>query len=81
MEKFKQSSTMSDDDTGVLTSSTDLFLLYRQTLVNLAKLSTGKAFFDLSKLFGKWLFIYADILTAKLPKFVQYRLSKADNLK
>ncbi|CAM0142840.1 Vacuolar protein sorting-associated protein 53 [Umbelopsis sp. WA50703] len=58
-----------DDSTVVLPSSTDLFYFYRETLVQSARLSTGKAFFDLCKLFGKHLDNYcANILLASLPR-------------
>lgn len=79
MEKFKQSTAISDDDTGVFTSSTDLFLFYRQTMVNLAKLSTGRPFLDLCKLFGKWLMLYADALNMKIPKYV-YCFQQGDRI-
>ena len=69
MEQFKQSVAVSDDDTGVFTSSTDLFIFYRQTLVSMAKLSTRKPFLDLSKLFGKYLLIFSDMLSSRLPKY------------
>lgn len=67
-ETFRASSNVADDDTGVFTSSADLFLFYRQTLVNLARLTNGRPFLDLGKLFGKWLMIYSDILQTKIPK-------------
>ena len=44
----------------VLPSSADLFLLYRQTLSQIAKLSTGAPLVDLSSVFGRCLQIYAD---------------------
>jgi hypothetical protein len=43
----------------VLPSSTDLFYFYGQSLEQCAKLSTGKALFDLCTLHKKWLRIYA----------------------
>lgn len=52
----------------MLSSSTDLFYLYRQTLVQCSKWSTGKPFLDLSRVLGKWLKVYAEILQQKLPK-------------
>jgi vacuolar protein sorting-associated protein 53 len=44
----------------VLPSSADLFSFYRQTLAQCAKLSTSTPLVDLSRLFGKWLQIYAE---------------------
>lgn len=43
----------------VLSSSTDLFYFYAQSLEQCAKLSTGQALFDLCTLHKKWLRIYA----------------------
>jgi len=58
-----------DASTVVLPSSTDLFYFYRETLVQSAKLSTGKAFFDLCNLFGKHLDNYcANVLLGNLPR-------------
>ena len=42
----------------VLPSSADLFIVYRQMLAQTAKLSSGTALVDLSKLFAKYLNIY-----------------------
>jgi vacuolar protein sorting-associated protein 53 len=51
----------------VLPSSADLFAFYRQTFSQCAKLSTSTPLVDLSKLFGKWLQLYAEqILTPPL---------------
>jgi hypothetical protein len=52
------------DDNGsspvtVLPSSTELFYFYGQNLEQCAKLSTGKALFDLCAVHKKWLRIYA----------------------
>lgn len=44
----------------VLQSSADLFAFYRQTFSQCAKLSTSTPLVDLSKLFGKWLQLYAE---------------------
>lgn len=53
----------------VIPSSADLFLCYRQTLTQTARLSTGKPLVDLSKLFAKWLDMYSkQILWSKLPE-------------
>jgi hypothetical protein len=43
----------------VLSSSTELFYFYGQSLEQCAKLSTGQALFDLCMLQKKWLRIYA----------------------
>ena len=43
----------------VLPSSTELFYFYGQSLEQCAKLSTGKALFELSGVHKKWLRIYA----------------------
>ncbi|KAJ3108471.1 Vacuolar protein sorting-associated protein 53 [Phlyctochytrium planicorne] len=56
------------EDELVFTSSTDLFLFYRQTLMQCSKFSTNKPFLDLCRLFGKWLRVYGDVLSSKLPR-------------
>jgi hypothetical protein len=43
----------------VLPSSTELFYFYAQNLEQCAKLSTGKALFDLCTVYKKWLRVYA----------------------
>jgi len=53
-----------NDDVGsspvvVLPSSTELFYFYGQSLEQCAKLSTGKALFDLCTVHKKWLRVYA----------------------
>ena len=70
VEKFKQITTLSDEDlnTGVFSASTDLFFFYKQTLINMSKLNTGKPFADLCQLFGKWLINFCDAMSAKIPK-------------
>ncbi|KAJ3139392.1 Vacuolar protein sorting-associated protein 53 [Physocladia obscura] len=65
-EKYKVSSEAEDEE-AVFVSSTDLFLFYRQTLVQCSKLSTNKPFLELCRMFAKWLKNYADILVTKLP--------------
>ncbi|KAI9263263.1 Vps53-like protein [Phascolomyces articulosus] len=58
-------SDMNADDDGsmvVLPSSTDLFYFYRETLVQCAKFSTGKAFYDLCQLFAKHLHAYCNVV-------------------
>jgi hypothetical protein len=53
----------------VLPSSTELFYFYAQTLEQCAKLTTGKALFDLCALHKKWLRIYAeDVLAASMKR-------------
>lgn len=53
----------------VLPSSADLFITYRQMLAQTAKLSSGTALVDLSKLFAKYLNIYSgQILKGTLPE-------------
>ncbi|KIY61936.1 hypothetical protein CYLTODRAFT_494967, partial [Cylindrobasidium torrendii FP15055 ss-10] len=44
----------------VLPSSTELFYFYGQSLEQCAKLSSGQALFDLSKIQKKWLKVYAE---------------------
>ena len=58
----------------VLPSSTELFYFYGQSLEQCAKLSTGKALFDLCTLHKKWLRIYAGELEAssRCPFFLKY---------
>ena len=55
--------TKEDDDSSpviVLPSSTDMFLFFAgQSLEQRAKLSTGRALYDLSSMHKKWLRIYA----------------------
>ena len=63
-----RSSNIAQEEESVLSSSTDLFLFYRQTLVQCSKLSTNKPFLDLCRLFGKWLRVYSDAILSKLPK-------------
>ncbi|KAI9492204.1 vacuolar protein sorting 53 [Zychaea mexicana] len=58
-------SDMNADDDGsmvVLPSSTDLFYFYRETLVQCAKFSTGKPFYDLCQLFTKHLHAYCNVV-------------------
>ena len=65
--------TIPDDDnsSSVLQSSTELFIYYKETLVNCSTLSTRKPFYDLCVMFAKWLRIYAnEVLIGRLPKFV-----------
>ncbi|TIB04879.1 hypothetical protein E3P89_00150 [Wallemia ichthyophaga] len=60
----------------VLESSSELFLNYRQILSQCATLTNGKPIVDLSKLYSKWLKIYAnDILKAQLIHGINSRRS------
>ncbi|RUP48667.1 hypothetical protein BC936DRAFT_144204 [Jimgerdemannia flammicorona] len=71
MVTYKNKPQNSEEDASavVLSSSTDLFYFYRETLVQCAKLSTGKPFLDLCQLFGKYLVVYAnEVLIGKLPR-------------
>ncbi|OAX41129.1 hypothetical protein K503DRAFT_713205 [Rhizopogon vinicolor AM-OR11-026] len=53
----------------VLSSSTELFYFYGQSLEQCAKLSTGQALFDLCMLHKKWLRIYAeDVLGTRFKR-------------
>ncbi|CAI2168563.1 16218_t:CDS:10 [Funneliformis geosporum] len=70
-----------DNSTSVLQSSIDLFLYYKETLVNCSKLSTRKPFYDLCIVFSKWLRTYAnEVLIGKLPK-EERRAMTRDELK
>ncbi|KTW27859.1 uncharacterized protein T551_02826 [Pneumocystis jirovecii RU7] len=46
----------------VTSSSTELFLSYRETLTQYEKLLDGRLLLELSYLFGKWLIIYAETI-------------------
>lgn len=61
-----------------MNSSTDLFLHYRQTLVQFARFSTGAAFAELCRLFGKWLVVFSDLLVTKFPKDEKKAMSEDD---
>lgn len=56
----------------VLPSSTELFYFYGQSLEQCAKLSTGKALFDLCALHKKWLRIYAGELEASSTSVLSF---------
>jgi hypothetical protein len=64
--EYKKS--LGEIDEGLYTSSFDLFLFYRQTMANCAELSKGKAFFDLCKMYQKWLVWYAECLQAHMSQ-------------
>ncbi|KAL1916446.1 uncharacterized protein VTP21DRAFT_5637 [Calcarisporiella thermophila] len=58
-----------DASMSVLSSSTDLFYFYRETIQRCAKLSNRKPFYDLSLTLSKWLRVYAnDVLIGKLTR-------------
>jgi len=59
MISFKTPST-NDEDQSVLSSSADLFIFYRQTFSQCAKLSTGTPLVNLGHLFAKYLQEYSD---------------------
>ncbi|KAJ3271836.1 Vacuolar protein sorting-associated protein 53 [Terramyces sp. JEL0728] len=68
-EKFEPLKlALGEMEEGIYSSSVDLFLSYRQTFGTCAKLSIKKPFFDLCKMYQKWLNKYKDCLCAKLPK-------------
>ncbi|KAJ3021483.1 Vacuolar protein sorting-associated protein 53 [Thoreauomyces humboldtii] len=77
MEQYRQRPVLQEEE-AVLSSSTDIFYLYRQTLVQCAKFSTKKPFLDLVRLFAKWLKQYADLLMTKLPKDDKKYLTEDD---
>ncbi|KAI8920106.1 Vps53-like protein [Powellomyces hirtus] len=77
MDQYRARPILQEDE-AVLSSSTDLFYLYRQTLVQCAKFSTKKPFLDLVRLFAKWLKQYADLLSSKLPKEDKKTLTEDD---
>ncbi|CAB4479421.1 uncharacterized protein OCT59_027868 [Rhizophagus irregularis] len=58
-----------DDNSSVLQSSTELFIYYKETIVNCSKLSIRKPFYDLCITFAKRLRIYAsDVLIGRIPR-------------
>ncbi|RIA90779.1 Vps53-like protein [Glomus cerebriforme] len=78
---YRTEATPDDDNSSVLQSSTELFLYYKETLVNCSKLSTRKPFYDLYVTFAKWLRAYAnDVLIWRLPK-EERRAMTRDELK
>ena len=50
-----------------MSTSTDIFFFYRESLKRCSKISTRKPLLDLSKLFGKYLIKYSEILRDKIP--------------
>ncbi|KAI8819643.1 Vps53-like protein [Fimicolochytrium jonesii] len=77
IEQYRMRPVLQEEE-NVLSSSTDLFYLYRETLVRCAKFSTNKPFLDLVRLFAKWLKQYADLLSAKLPKDEKRAITEDD---
>jgi len=74
MEKIKmQKDNLEDDGSSVLQGSTDLFYFYKQSIVRCTRLSVRKPFLDLSRLFGKYLGVYADFLTSKLSGEAEFK--------
>ena len=65
-ETFRRS--LGEIEEGVYGTSLELFLFYRQTFANCGKLSTGKPFLDLCKMYQKWLEHYKELLLSKLSK-------------
>ena len=59
----------SDEGSNVLPSCADLFVFYKQCMVQCSQLSTGKPLLDLTRTFQKYLKEYAHrVLLANLPK-------------
>jgi len=72
LETASSSSSVEENELPIVfPSSTELFYFYGQSLEQCAKLSTGKALFDLCTLHKKWLRIYAGELD-KLPPSVRF---------
>jgi hypothetical protein len=65
-ETFRRS--LGEVEEGVYGTSLELFLFYRQTFASCVKLSTGKPFLDLCKMYQKWLERYKELLGSKIPK-------------
>jgi hypothetical protein len=72
MEKWKQEeipvAEIEKGPVAVLQSSTDLFFSYKQTLLQFSKFSTGKPMLNLTKMFSRWLLVYAEILQDRTSK-------------
>ncbi|OLL24178.1 Vacuolar protein sorting-associated protein 53 [Neolecta irregularis DAH-3] len=60
MLSFRTVSSADDEDQNVLSSSADLFIFYRQTFSQCAKLSTSTPLINLARLFAKYLQEYSD---------------------
>jgi hypothetical protein len=63
---------------GLLTSGTDLFHSYRQTMVQFSRFSIGKPFLDLGKMFAKHLTSYKAFLISKIPIVTNAGMSETD---
>lgn len=78
MDTYRAKPVAEDDPSiSVLSSSTDLFYFYRQTLVHCSKMSTGQPFLNLTRMFAKYLRVYADLLMSKLPRDDKAALNEA----
>jgi hypothetical protein len=66
------------DADGLLTSATDLFHSYRQTMIQFARFSTSKPFLDLGKMFAKHLSSYSALLISKLPIVTSAGINETD---
>lgn len=64
-----QQENLDDDSYSVLSSSTDLFFFYRESLKRCSKISTRRPLLDLATLFGKYLLNYKEILASKIPPY------------
>jgi hypothetical protein len=53
---------------GIFTSASDLFISFRQIMVNCSRLSTRKPFLDMYEMFARWLNQYQKFLIHLLPK-------------
>jgi hypothetical protein len=76
-DAYKSTSGSQEDD-HILSSSTDLFYYYRQTLVTFAGFSAGKPLIDLCKLYGKWLRHYSELLVTKIHRDERKPMSDED---
>lgn len=66
----------SDNPSAVLPSSTELFYFYREALERCANLSVRQPLLDLTRVYRKWLKVYAeDVLGGALMKCVASRLA------
>jgi hypothetical protein len=61
---------LQNEEDFVLPSGVDLFYFYRQTILFLATLSTGKSFLNLCRMLSRNLRNYAEMLLNKYPKYV-----------
>jgi hypothetical protein len=73
LDKFRATSGQTDEGAHVmtvevLTSATDLFFYYKESLARMVKVSTKKAFVELTGVFGKYLRAYCEFLQSMLPR-------------